>query len=95
MAVQGLDQLMALYNTVNAAVLDTPTLLPADCQLRDAVLANFEDEAPIAQWSREFLLGHQWLGELWETYVPEELDEEFHATPHDARFLLGVKPILS
>ena len=33
-------QLMALYNAVNAAVLDAPTLLPADCQLSDEVLAN-------------------------------------------------------
>ena len=71
---------MALYNTINAAVLDTPTLLPADCPLRDDVLANFEDEAPIAQWSRGFLRGHQWLEELWKETVPEELDEELDAT---------------
>ena len=44
-----LGQIMALYNTINAAVLDPPTLLPADCPLRDDVLANFEDEAPIEQ----------------------------------------------
>ena len=42
-------QIMALYNMTNAAVLDPPTLLPADCPLRDDVLANFEDEAPIEQ----------------------------------------------
>ena len=38
-----LGQITALYNAFNAAVLDAPTLLPADCQLRDDVLANFED----------------------------------------------------
>ena len=32
-----LGQVMALYNTTNAAVLDPPTLLPADCPLRDDV----------------------------------------------------------
>ena len=64
---------MTLSNTINAAVRDPPTLLPADCQLRDDVLANFEDAAPIAQWSRGFLLGHEWLEELWED-LPEELD---------------------
>ena len=53
-----LGQIMALYNTINAAVLDPPTLLPKDCPLRDAVLANFEDDAPMAQWSRGFLRGH-------------------------------------
>ena len=67
---------MALYNTINAAVLDPPTLLPKDCPLRDAVLANFEDDAPMAQWSRGFLRGHQWLEALWEETVPQELDDE-------------------
>ena len=71
-----IGQIMALYNTINAAVLDPPTLLPADCPLRDDVLANFEDDAPIAQWSRGFLRGHQWLEDLWEESVPKELAEE-------------------
>ena len=75
-----IGQIMALSNTINAAVLDPPTLLPADCQLQDDVLANFEDDAPIAQWSRGFLRGHQWLEELWEDYVPKELQEELDAT---------------
>ena len=44
-----IGQIMVLYNTINAAVLDPPTLLSADCPLRDEVLANFEDEAPIEQ----------------------------------------------
>ena len=71
-----LNKIMALYNTTNAAVLDPPTLLPGDCPLRDDVLANFADEAPIARWSRGFLRGHQWLEELWEETVPEELNDE-------------------
>ena len=75
-----LGQIMALYNTVNAAVLDPPTLLPADCPLRDDVLANFGDDAPIAQWSRSFLRGHQWLEELWEKTLPEEFQQELDAT---------------
>ena len=67
---------MTLYNTTNATVLDPPTLLPGDCQLRDDVLANFDDDAPITQWSRGFLLGHQRLEELWEECLPEELADE-------------------
>ena len=74
-----LGQIMALYNTTNAAVLDPPTLLPADCPLQDDVLANFADDAPIAQWSHGFLRGHQWLEELWED-LPEEVAEELDAT---------------
>ena len=73
-----LGQIMALYNTTNAAVLDPPALLPGDCPLWDDVLANFEDDAPMAQWSRGFLLGHEWLDELWED-LPEGLVEELDA----------------
>ncbi len=79
-ANEALGQIMALYNTANAAVLDPPTLLPADCPLRDDVLANFDDDAPIAQWSRGFLRGHQWLEELWEETLPEEFQQELDAT---------------
>ena len=74
-----IGQIMTLSNTINAAVLDPPTLLPADCPLRDDVLANFEDDAPIAQWSRGFLRGHQWFEQLWED-LPEEMAEELDAT---------------
>ena len=73
-----IGQIMALYNTTNAAVRDPPTRLPADCPLQDDVLANLEDEAPMAQWSRGFVRGHQWLGELWEDW-PEELADELGA----------------
>ena len=75
-----LGAIMALYNATNAAVLDPPTLLPADCPLDEDVLANFADDAPMAQWSRGFLRGHQWLEELWEETVPEELVEDLEAT---------------
>ena len=75
-----IGQIMTLSNTINAAVRDPPTLLPADCPLRDDVLSNFEDDAPIAQWSRGFLRGHQWLEELWEEDVPKELQEELDST---------------
>ena len=47
--------------------------LPSD---PTSVRGNLEDDAPIAQWSCGFLLGRQWLEELWEETVPEELDDE-------------------
>ena len=74
-----IGQIMVLSNTINASVRDPPTLLPADCPLRDDVLANFDDEASIAQWSRGFLRGHQWLEQLWED-LPGEMAEELDAT---------------
>ena len=75
-----LGQIMALYNTAAAVGRDDAGPLPVDGLFRDDILANFNDDAPIAQWARGFLLGHQWLEELWEAYVPETLDEEFGAT---------------
>ena len=75
-----LGQIMVLYNTASAIGGDDASPLPVDGLFRDNILANFNDEAPIAQWSRGFLLGHQWLEKLWEEYVPESLDEEFGAT---------------
>ena len=52
-------ELMTLYNEVNASVVENRVALPTDCAFRDEVLANLEDSAPIAQWSRGFLRGHQ------------------------------------
>ena len=72
-------ELMTLYNEVNASVVEDRVALPTDCAFRDEVLANLEDGAPISQWSRGFLRGHQWLEELWNAYVPKKLDDEFSA----------------
>jgi uncharacterized protein len=72
-----LDQIMGLYNAINGTVQAPPAELPEDCLFREDVLANLEDDAPVAQWSRGFLYGHQWLEEVWGETVPEELDEEF------------------
>jgi uncharacterized protein len=69
--------LMAVYNSINAAVFEGRAALPADCRFREPPLANLEDDAPIAQWSRGFLHGHQWLQESWDAYVPKKLDEEY------------------
>jgi uncharacterized protein len=79
-AKEVIGELMALYNTVNTAVFEDTAALPPDCVFRDDILANFDDGAPVAQWSRGFLCGHQWLEELWDAYVPEGLDEQFGAT---------------
>lgn len=75
-----LGELMALYNSINEAVGEDPAALPADCAFRTPTLANLEDRAPVAEWSRGFLRGHQWLEESWEPYVPDDLEEESAAT---------------
>jgi uncharacterized protein len=74
-----LGELMALYNSVNTAVAAEHATLPTDCRFRRQVLANLDEGAPIAQWSRGFMRGHQWLEESWDPYVPTELDDELAA----------------
>lgn len=74
-----LGQLMALYNSVNAAVAADRDVLWAECALRSDPIANLDVDAPVAQWSRGFLRGHQWLEESWNSCVPKEMDDEFAA----------------
>lgn len=74
-----LGELMALYNTVNGGMAGAAAALPVDCEFRDDVLANLDADAPIAQWSRGFMQGHQWLEESWDAHVPDALDDEFAA----------------
>lgn len=71
-----LGQIMTLYNDINMAILEERVALSGDCRLRPRVLDNFEDSAPLARWSRGFLIGHEWLEELWDVDLPGDLDEE-------------------
>jgi uncharacterized protein len=73
--------LMDVYNAVNEASRDDS--LPPGCIISGDAIADLEEDAPLAQWSRGFLSGHQWLEETWESYLsvarelaPEEEDED-------------------
>lgn len=72
-------ELMSLYNAVNANVTSATAVPASDCAFRDDVLSNLDDDAPVAQWSRGFMHGHRWLEKLWDSYVPDALDEEVAA----------------
>jgi uncharacterized protein len=74
-----LGELMSLYNGVNAGVVDEKPTLPPDCRWRRDVLANLDEKAPVAQWSRGFLAGHRWLEDSWDI-VPDELSDDFGLT---------------
>jgi uncharacterized protein YchJ len=71
---------MDLYNEVNTAVLERSNSLPAGCAFDKNISKNFEDDSSISQWSRGFAAGHDWLAEVWEEYLFDELDEECGAT---------------
>jgi yecA family protein len=78
-AQQILNCIMALYNEVNATVLERSDQLPRGCEFKEDIFANFDVKSSISQWSRGFMIGHDWLSELWEN-LPEEMDEECGAT---------------
>ena len=71
--------MMHLYNDVVRLARSESARLPGDCEIRDDALANLEDDAPLAQWSRGFLHGHQWLEESWQPYMSGELEDEYAA----------------
>ena len=76
------------YNAVNDASLKGE--MPPGCVLRDAPLANLDDDAPIREWARGFAHGYGWLEETWGGYLPgddesddprqEEMEAEFSAS---------------
>ena len=75
-AQQILGHVMALYNDINASVVEERVVLPDDCPVRPQALDNLDDSAPLARWSRGFLIGHEWLEELWEVELPDDLEQE-------------------
>ncbi len=75
-AQQVLNWIMTLYNEVNSSVLERSDTLPFGCEFKTDVFANFDEQASILRWSRGFTIGHDWLIEVWDEYIPESLDEE-------------------
>ncbi len=68
--------LVGLYNEINRQVQESDVSLPAGCEFYDDMMANFEDGAPIHDWSVGFAIGHDWQKNLMSQYTPAELSEE-------------------
>jgi len=75
-AQQILDLIMTLYNQVNIAVLRRSDRMPSGCEFQEDIEANLDEEVAVSQWSRGFMLGHDWLADLWDEFVPESMDGE-------------------
>ena len=71
-----LGVIMTLYNQVNIAVLERSDKMPSGCSFQKELEANFQEEVAISQWSRGFMLGHDWLADVWNESVPESMDNE-------------------
>jgi yecA family protein len=70
-----LGQIMAMYNQVNASALGRSDAMPVGCEFLADTDANFDEQAPVSQWSRGFALGHDWIREAWDEYVPDDHSE--------------------
>lgn len=79
-ALRVMGLIMDLYNEINEAVLIRSKKMPSGCKFRPDIEDNFDDELAISQWSRGFMMGHDWLAEVWDEYLPDELDGEFGST---------------
>ena len=75
-----LELIMALYNQVNSSVLERSDSMPSGCEFQPTIDAEFDEESSVSQWSRGFVLGHDWLSEVWDECLPEMMDEECGAT---------------
>lgn len=71
-----LQAMMALYNDCCRERKAGSTTLPPGCEIRPQPLDNLADDAALSQWARGFLTGHTYLDDIWNDYIPEELDEE-------------------
>jgi yecA family protein len=68
--------IIGLYNGINDSVFERSDSLPPGCEFHTDIEDNFDEALPISQWSRGFMMGHDWLTEVWDEYLPEELDDE-------------------
>ena len=80
-----------MYNDINRGVLEEHPSLPADCVVSPNALDNLDPSAPLSQWSRGFMAGHDWLGELWDVEMPEDMDHEVGASVMTLSFFASKK----
>jgi uncharacterized protein len=71
--------MMALYNHCCQERTDGSIRLPPGCEIRPMPVDNLDAAAPLSQWAQGFSMGYDYLHELWNEFLPDELDEEMGA----------------
>lgn len=72
--------IITLYNGINSSALERSKSMPLGCEFQPDIGDNFDPGLAVSQWSQGFMAGHDWLAEVWDEYLPEELDGEFGST---------------
>ncbi len=65
-----------IYQNTMTQVATGQIKRPVWCQLSERVLDNFSEDSHLAHWARGMLEGHDWLSDVWQTYLPSKLDSE-------------------
>lgn len=72
-----LGAIMDLYNWINFRVITGDSPIPDAMTIDvDEVFANFGEHADVGQWSKGFYEAHDWLHEVWEACLDEDLEDE-------------------
>ena len=71
--------MMALYNDCLRVRPRGMGSLPPGCEIQPILIENLKTTAPLSQWAQGFGVAYDYLSEVWEAYLPDELDEELGA----------------
>lgn len=70
-----LPAMLGLYNHINSGILEDEPAFPPACSVRTPPITNLEPDAPLSQWAHGFVIGHDWLENVWDEYTSEEYDD--------------------
>lgn len=76
-AQRTLGQIKDLNNAINMAVLGRSKAMPLGCEFQTNIEDNFGKRSTISQWCRGFLVGHDWLRDVWSDYLMDEMESDF------------------
>lgn len=68
--------LMQLYNHVNEQVFERRVTFPDGIQKLEPAWENVGAETDLGRWSMGYFMGHSWLEDVWDEYIPEQLSDE-------------------
>jgi len=85
------NQLRTVYLEIDAQVEQGTYVLPEYLSASDNIKENFQDDAPISHWSRGFLIADDWLENLWQAYLPEQMKNDYQSCVNTLGFFANRK----
>ncbi len=66
-----------LYAELAQQLMDRNVQLPTACLAKAECMDNLQADTPFSQWCAGFMSAHDWLEELWDEYIPEDMAGQF------------------